>query len=194
MSGERGSVLVISLVLLLAFTLVILGSGQQLLVEQRIGGNQSDRQKAFQLAQLTLAEGEKYVDTQNPDWSSTEDIFSAPYCDKGGYEGLCSKDGGDQPAWERKSAQQPFGVLHPCGKAREYASVNPQGKTPIGCNKGKVTPGTVTWANPRYIVELLDDRYSDPKVSGRLYRITARAWGKNQSTQVTLQSHYVVPH
>ncbi|RXZ43649.1 pilus assembly PilX family protein [Crenobacter cavernae] len=203
--GQRGSVLIASLIILLAFTLIILGSSQQLLVEQRISSNQNDRQKAFQLAQLTLGAGEKAAIALDVDINSLDD--AALFGTGGRFDGSCLNSLQQKgmcldaahgshlaAAWERSIDRnsRSFPMLHPCGNALEY-SVDPVART--DCANGKVTAGSQLWANPRYIIELLDSHYTDARsISGRLYRITARAWGHNENTQVTLQSHYVVPN
>ncbi|AXK39199.1 pilus assembly PilX family protein [Crenobacter cavernae] len=202
--GQRGSVLIASLIILLAFTLIILGSSQQLLVEQRISSNQNDRQKAFQLAQLTLGAGEKTATSLDASINSLADPvlfgangrFASSCLNSLQQNGMCldAAHGGNlTAAWERSVDRnsRSFPMLHPCGNAIEYG-VDSSART--DCANGKVTAGSQLWANPRYIIELLDSHYSDARsISGRLYRITARAWGHNENTQVTLQSHFVVP-
>jgi type IV pilus assembly protein PilX len=206
---QQGGVLIISLILLFAFTLLVLGTSQQLLVEQKISTNQNDRQRAFQLAQLALQAAETKTQTLNAkiagltpsELFGRSGIFTSNCTNSsnpnGFTHGLClnaQQSPGLQVAWERVTGEgsQRSDILSPCGHAIQYIidhSASP------GCLNGRINSGRQLWANPHYIIELLDLQYRDGQHPvGGLYRITARAWGRNRHTRVTLQSHYLVPN
>lgn len=206
---QQGGVLIVSLILLFAFTLLVLGTSQQLLVEQRISANQNDRQRAFQLAQLALQVAEYKAQTLNAkiagltpsELFGQRGVFTSNCANSsnpsGFTQGLClnaQQSPGRQVAWERVTGEGSHhrAVLSPCGHAIQY--VVDKSASP-GCLNGRINSGRQLWANPHYIIELLDPQYRDEQhPAGGLYRITARAWGRNRHTQVTLQSHYLVPN
>lgn len=208
LSTQRGGVLVVSLILLFSFTLLVLGTSQQLLVEQRISTNLNDRQQALQHAQLALQVATETVDKLNPqlDQLAPLELFGATGIftrdctnqrrPNGLGQGLCLSAQQERdlaPAAERRSdnGKQPTAILAPCGHAIEYVL---DLSARAGCRGGKVSSGKLLWANPRYLVELVDDEFkASNHASGRLYRITARAWGRSRHTEVTLQRYHFIP-
>lgn len=208
---NQGSSLLIAMVVLLAFALLVLAGSHTLLGEQRISANQNDRQFAFQLAELALRDAENETDRLDSELiinnKTDADLFSA---DKALFTANCSTDrasahwgktglcltadrGSALPvSWDRTqtSGSNKVAILSPCGNSREYIYETNAGQC---SNSQKITPGKRVWANPRYIVELVSRDAMKGDRSGRLYRITARAWGRNQNTQVTLQSFYFIP-
>lgn len=208
---QHGAALIISLILLFAITLAVISTSQQLLVEQHISANQNDQQQALQLAQITLEIGERKAQELDPQLANLKahqlfgnsaeiGIFSAdchnPNNPKGFTHGLCLDTAHMRnliPSEEREArvnGDTPP-ILSPCGHAIEY-SADSSAKT--DCRHGRVIGGQALWANPRYLIELLDPSYHDGEHSpGRLYRITARAWGHHRNTQITQQSYYLAP-
>lgn len=208
---NRGSSLLISLVVLLAFALLVLAGSHYLLGEQRISANQNDRQFAFQLAELALRDAEQEIDlldrtlivkdqTEGQLFTDTTPLFTSDCSTdqataRWGKKGLCltADRTTNQPvAWERSvtTTNGEVPLLSPCGNARGYVYETDAGQ----CNdKGKITAGSRVWSNPRYIVELIGQNSMKDSRSGRLYRVTARAWGRNQNTQVTVQSFFFIP-
>jgi type IV pilus assembly protein PilX len=206
---QRGSVLIVALMVLTMMTMVVLASSRLIVDEQRIGSNQSDRQSTFQLAELALKAAEARV--QDLDQAldvvnkSEDALFGASglfstNCRNGanpaGWQsGLCATSaqvgGGAAQPWERTVSvgKQSVPTLHPCGNALEYAFKS--GAVQNRCPDVVSLDGL--WANPRYQIELVDKNYQDSDGGGRLYRITVRAWGQNANSVVTLQSYYVVP-
>ena len=208
---QRGSALIVALMVLLMMTMVVLASSRLIVDEQRIGSNQSDRQSTFQLAELALKAAEaKALELDTAfDVASKSDEALFGSGDDGVFTESCRNDANPagwrsglcagsrqlgravaQP-WERTVSvgNKTVPTLHPCGNALEYPfkrSVG-QGRCP-----DVVSPDGL-WANPRYQIELLDKNHQDSDGGGRLYRITVRAWGQNANSVVTLQSYYVVP-
>lgn len=206
---QRGSALIVALMVLLMMTLVVLASSRLIVDEQRIGSNQSDRQATFQLAELALKAAEARVAEMDQalDVAGKSDdalfgaggVFSASCRNDanpaGWQSGLCATSaqvgGGALQSWERTVSvgKQSVPALHPCGNALEYAFKS--GAVQNRCPDVVTLDGV--WANPRYLIELVDRNYQDSDGGGRLYRLTVRAWGKNANSVVTLQSYYVVP-
>lgn len=206
---SQGSSLLIALVVLLAFALLVLAGSHYLLGEQRISANQSDRQFAFQLAELALRDGEKQIDLLDRSslikdkndaslYTGSPAMFTvncATTAAGAWSKGLCltaaRAASGTQVAWKRTvtSGSRTVSMLDPCGNGREYVYESGAG----ACSSGTVTPGKRIWSNPRYIVELIERESLKDSRTGRLYRITAQAWGRNKNTQVTLQSFFFIP-
>lgn len=209
--ASQGNSLLIAMVVLLAFAVLVLAGSHALLGEQRISANQNDRQFAFQLGELALRDAENETDRLDSDlivksktdaelFGNSGVLFTANCStDRAGTRwgkiGLCltADRGSALPvSWGRTQTigSNTVAILSPCGNSREYQYETNAGQ----CSSSqKITPGKRVWANPRYIVELISRDAMKGDRSGRLYRITASAWGRNQNTQVTLQSYYFIP-
>lgn len=206
---QHGGALIVALMVLIMMTMVVLTSSRLIIEEQRIGSNQSERQSTFQLAELALKAAEArtlemdaVLDVANKD---EEALFGAnglftENCRNdanlaGWRRGLCAGSlhlgRAVAPPWERtvSAGKKTVPTLHPCGNALEYPFKRSRGQG--RCSS--VMPLDGLWANPRYLIELLDKNHQDSEGGGRLYRITVRAWGQNANSVVTLQSYYVVP-
>ena len=59
---QRGAVLVISLIILLVITMLAVGSMQNTLLEEKMAGNSSDRNLAFQSTESAVREAEVFVE------------------------------------------------------------------------------------------------------------------------------------
>lgn len=208
---SQGNSLLIAMVILLAFAVMVLAGSHALLGEQRISANQNDRQFAFQLAELALRDAENEIDRLDSELIIsnktdaelfdpngalfTADCSTDHASTRWGKTGLClTADRGSAllVSWDRiqTNGSNTVAILSPCGNSREYLYETNAGQC---SNSQKITPGKRVWANPRYIVELISRDTIKSDRSGRLYRISARAWGRNQNTQVTLQSFYFIP-
>lgn len=62
-SNQRGSTLLISLILLLLFTIVGMASVRNIGFNQKMSSNYLDANLSFQIAEAVLREGEDYIDT-----------------------------------------------------------------------------------------------------------------------------------
>lgn len=65
-AGQRGAVLVVSLLLLLVMTLLGLGASQSTRLQERMAGNQRDQEIALQTAEASLRAAELRVSSTNP--------------------------------------------------------------------------------------------------------------------------------
>jgi type IV pilus assembly protein PilX len=206
---QQGSVLLAVLVLLFVFTLTILANSRQLLIEQHISSNWVDKQRAQQLAFITLDVAEQRsrqldrllaeLDTAalygnagdggifNRDCSNSENPA-------GFIQGLCLDSGHQpqlQPVEDRSSLKhgKVQAILSPCGNSLEHQV---QRAASI-CRNGNALQGKELWTNPRYVIELIDHHYArEHAPTARLYRITVRAWGNNRNSAVTLQRYVMI--
>lgn len=175
---QRGVVLAVVLILLLVMTLLAIASLSGTLMEERMSTAQFDRNMAFQAAEAAMREAEEVA--------RGKPALPANGCN----DGLCARP---DPT-----------------NAAERQRWN---------NAGFWNDGSGNWAEadveihdlaaqPRYIIELLDDAVQDSKVcttSGDVsleanctilssrYRITVRTPDQAGRASVTLQSIYAVP-
>ncbi|PAU66041.1 pilus assembly protein PilX [Pseudomonas sp. PIC25] len=78
---QRGSALIISLVFLLLLTMIGVSSIQDSTLQERMAGNERDRNLAFQAAEAALREGEAFLREQSPTFtaSGTGGLLSPDY-------------------------------------------------------------------------------------------------------------------
>ena len=165
------------IVLLFLVMLSILGTTaiQTSSLEEKMTGNERDRQIAFEAAEAALRDAEREIFTS---LSPSSPFDSA--CDNG----LCTPSTTAVPQWEA--------VNWLSATPRQYGAFTGVGAYPVA-----------DLANsPRYIIEILPrmapssgnsaglNRRSST-AAGTPYRITAVGWGKRATTQVQLQSVYV---
>lgn len=183
---QKGFSLFMVLVMMFVIAFLVIAATQSYNTEMRISSNDADRKHAFSLAEAALRQGETDIGS----FSNVE--FSADCKD-----GLCAQ--ADQPseekiintsevtlritacrdkcagvnAWERK-AKDGKPLFETNAKNKQYRTYPVSGQSVAN--------------PPRYIIEVLG---STPQPDGSIrviYRVTARAWGKNENTSVTLQS------
>jgi type IV pilus assembly protein PilX len=204
-AAARGVVLLSALLWLMLLTVVVLGVGRLLRNEQRIGSNLDDAQLAFRLAETALQAGEAAL----PSLPQLAGLGAMPAVELRGptspftltcrqprnpppwQQGLClsaALAGQAYPApWQQRDASG-LALLHPCGAARRV----PLQPVSSGNYCPGVAPGPWYWADPHYLIELLDPHYPAPDGRGLLFRVTARGWGKQAGSVVTLQSHVLL--
>ena len=202
---QCGVVLLTALLWLMLLTIVTLGVGRLLRDEQRIGSNLDDAQLAFRLAETALQAGEAALPTlpqlarlsampvvelrgsDSPFTLSCRQPRNAPPWQ----QGLClsaALAGQAYPApWQQHDAAG-IALLHPCGAAQRVVL------QPVSSGNycPGVAPGPWYWADPHYLIELLDSRYPAPDGKGLLFRVTARGWGRQATSMATLQSHVLL--
>ena len=62
-NGQRGAVLIVSLVMLLVITLIAVSSMQGTVLEEKMAGNTKDRNLAFQTTESGIREAENYIES-----------------------------------------------------------------------------------------------------------------------------------
>lgn len=184
--GQRGSALFIVLMVMIVVAFLVVTAAQSYNTEQRISANESDRKLALSLAEAALREGEFQV--LDLEYAADSKVTFSENCEKG----LCTavnvrtndNDNGNEEAFGNIVVQgKPTveAVKRPCpaksGKNSTGLCIDNQG---VEYKKGT---GNVS-KMPRYIIE-----YLGVKNGQNVYRVTAKAWGKNANTVVVLQSY-----
>lgn len=174
-TAQRG----MSLVVVLLFLMIMAGLGTTAIrtatIEEKMSGNERDRQIAFEAAEAALRDGERHVRA-----ALTAGAGFTAAC----VNGLCLPSVTAVPQWNT--------VDWTSGTPIAYGSQSGVGAYPV----------TGVARAPRYIVELLPIMPPLPGCSmvvavrnsctgGTPFRVTAVGWGRRATTQVMLQSVYV---
>ncbi|HFB2542371.1 TPA: PilX N-terminal domain-containing pilus assembly protein [Neisseria gonorrhoeae] len=181
--GQRGSALFIVLMVMIVVAFLVVTAAQSYNTEQRISANESDRKLALSLAEAALREGEFQV--LDLEYTADSKVTFSENCEKG----LCTAVN----VRTNDANEETFDNIVVKGKPTVEAVKRPcpakSGKNSIGLcidNQGveyKKGTGNVS-KMPRYIIE-----YLGVKNGQNVYRVTAKAWGKNANTVVVLQSY-----
>ena len=203
--SQQGYALIITVVILIAATFLVVSGSRSLMVDQTVAATDADKRLAANMADETLKFVEKDIlpdmdrnvfkvldaagKTSSADVTTyLNDVFTAN-CKNSvigegrggdGYQiGLCQS--GDAPAAQR-------GELAPCGDSLEYTANNTGGT----CVSSDVVAGNATWANPKYVIELVSPSGDYRANTVHTYRVTVKAWGRNRNTTSILEAYYSV--
>lgn len=178
-AGQRGAVLVVSLLLLLVMTVLALGASQATRMQERMAGNARDYDLAFQSAESALRTGERLLD--DPALSTAPFPCSSGRCRV--FElNVLPADAAYRPVswWD--------------ANAWAYASDNTWNATP-----GTGISGGTGFAHrdPQFVIEEVEEvtdsltvAPSGPPPSRIYYRITSAADGGTDTARVVLQSTF----
>lgn len=181
--GQRGSALFIVLMVMIVVAFLVVTAAQSYNTEQRISANESDRKLALSLAEAALREGEFQV--LDLEYTADSKVTFSENCE----DGLCTAvnvrtNDANEETFDNivvKGKPTVEAVKRPCpaksGKNSTGLCIDNQG---VEYKKGT---GNVS-KMPRYIIE-----YLGVKNGQNVYRVTAKAWGKNANTVVVLQSY-----
>ncbi|HEZ3582055.1 TPA: pilus assembly protein [Neisseria meningitidis] len=175
--GQRGFALFIVLMVMIVVAFLVVTAAQSYNTEQRISANESDRKLALSLAEAALREGELQV--LDLEYDTDSKVTFSENCGKG----LCTAVN------VRTNNEEAFDNIVVQGKPTVEAvkrSCTANSTDLCIDNKGmeyKKGKGSVS-KPPRYIIE-----YLGVKNGENVYRVTAKAWGKNANTVVVLQSY-----
>ncbi|HFA6050058.1 TPA: PilX N-terminal domain-containing pilus assembly protein [Neisseria gonorrhoeae] len=181
--GQRGSALFIVLMVMIVVAFLVVTAAQSYNTEQRISANESDRKLALSLAEAALREGEFQV--LDLEYTADSKVTFSENCEKG----LCTAVN----VRTNDANEETFDNIVVKGKPTVEAVKRPcpakSGKNSAGLcidNKGMEYNKGVAGVSkmPRYIIE-----YLGVKNGQNVYRVTAKAWGKNANTVVVLQSY-----
>lgn len=181
--GQRGSALFIVLMVMIVVAFLVVTAAQSYNTEQRISANESDRKLALSLAEAALREGEFQV--LDLEYTADSKVTFSENCEKG----LCTAVN----VRTNNANEESFGNIvvqgTPIVEAVKRSCPAKSGKNSIGLcidNQGvEYKKGTASVSKmPRYIIE-----YLGVKNGQNVYRVTAKAWGKNANTVVVLQSY-----
>ncbi|HFB6378531.1 TPA: pilus assembly protein [Neisseria gonorrhoeae] len=181
--GQRGSALFIVLMVMIVVAFLVVTAAQSYNTEQRISANESDRKLALSLAEAALREGEFQV--LDLEYTADSKVTFSENCENG----LCTAvnvrtNDANEETFDNivvKGKPTVEAVKRPCpaksGKNSTGLCIDNQG---VEYKKGTENVSKM----PRYIIE-----YLGVKNGQNVYRVTAKAWGKNANTVVVLQSY-----
>ncbi|WP_373753873.1 pilus assembly PilX family protein [Neisseria weixii] len=174
--SQHGYALFIVLMIMIVIALLVVTAVQSYNTEQRISTNEADRKLALSLAEAALRKGENKI----LEFDGKKIVFAANCKGKIGTtdtNGLCASP-------DAKSSGD-IKVEATSGNAWEREESN---KLYIDENSVRVTDIKVDNVSkePRYIIEYIS---TDSAQGSTIYRVTAKAWGKNNNTVVMLQSY-----
>ena len=168
---QQGTVLAISLIILLLLTLIGVTAMQTTTMEERMAGNMLDVNRSFQAGEAALREGENYL---APLTTEAATCSSAP-CD----------------VWAKQAITEGTDPVDPSMKDAAWWAANAK---EYGASGTQDIDGVAQ--DPRYVVEyyyLLKDSKTlgfGPPTGRVYYRVTARAVGGQEATETILQSTY----
>ncbi len=171
-SKQQGAVLLISIVMLTAITLMSVVAMKSSILQEKLVAGAMDQSVAFQAAESALRDAERYI---NAELTSESDFNLA--CNGG----LC----------------YPSSTTSVWAAISDWKTSNIPIKYGSKSTPAKTFPQVVN--QPLYIIELLPDLPASAGNSGGIgadsggtaFRITAVGWGKRTNTPVMLQSIYI---
>lgn len=178
--GQRGFALFIVLMVMIVVAFLVVTAAQSYNTEQRISANESDRKLALSLAEAALREGEFQV--LDLEYAADSKVTFSENCEKG----LCTAV---NVRTNNNGNEEAFGNIVVKGKPIVEAVKRscPANSASLCIDNGgmEYKKGTAGVSKmPRYIIE-----YLGVKNGQNVYRVTAKAWGKNANTVVVLQSY-----
>lgn len=194
---QQGYALFIVLMMMVVIALLVVTATQSYNTEQRISTNDADHKFATTLAEAALREGENRIyEIEDGDFPFTDDCIStsktnknnkkkglckAAHVNAGSYltaEGTITVSGtSTDEAWVRECGTDK--CIEKNGKKYEISGIEEDDKEYDEISGIKIK-------KPRHIIEYLGTNSADKRT---IYRVTAKAWGKNANTQVVLQSY-----
>ena len=183
---QQGYALFIVLMMMVVIALLVVTATQSYNTEQRISTNDADRKLATTLAEATLREGENQIfDIEGKKTNFTKEckdgLCFTPYVKYDGNFQTQENDNNIGDAWNR--------ILPECiekDEKDEKKKKKPQKCIDVNGKKYSLGENSGIKKSPRYIIEYLGTNSADNRT---IYRVTAKAWGKNANTQVVLQSY-----
>lgn len=196
---QSGVVLIISLIMLLALTLIGVTSSSVTGLEEKMAANSKDINLAFQAAEAALRDAEASLTVQPTfDRAATNTNQGV-----GGYYTLLNND-------ETTNPPQDPTLKNPQPQSPFYSNVDWYGTKVITYNNTGSSGNKLAglYRAPEYIIEEINSTglssagssgggslgggsdYSEPTSTGKVitYRITAHGWGSNANSVVTVQS------
>ena len=179
-SSQQGYALFIVLMIMIVIALLVVTAVQSYNTEQRISTNEADRKLATSLAEAALQKGENSI----INFDGKKVVFRANCLgtiDGTETPGLCATPNAIVPIESNDLIE----VENSTGNAWErmadkklYMDENGQPVADIQAENVSKTPV--------YIIEYISTNTSQ---GSTIYRVTAKAWGKNNNTVVMLQSY-----
>lgn len=194
-ANQRGSTLIISLILLLLFTIMGLASVSNISFNQKMSSNYRDADLTFHAAEAVLKEGEDYIEELSA--AINGDHFDPSCSDENCFTNNCLA--GRCFAGVHSAGNQCFDDEPPA----PYAELDATWDEASRARESELNfPGLLE--RPKYIVEFLCYVSRDPNVVpvedfayppgdwSYFFRVTSYAQGANGTSRVMLQSTYKV--
>ncbi len=179
---QQGYALFIVLMIMVVIALLVVTATQSYNTEQRISTNDADHKFATTLAEAALREGENRIyEIEDGDFSFTDDCISTSKT-KPEEKGLCKAAHVNAGSYLTAA-----GTITVRGTSKDEAWVRKCGTDKCIEKNGKEYEiSGIKVKPPRHIIEYLGTNSTDNRT---IYRVTAKAWGKNEKTVVILQSY-----
>jgi len=180
---QQGMSLIVVMLLLIIISILGVGGAQIAVMAERGSRNDRDMQVAWQSSEAALLEAE--CDIHGPCTSSRRPDFTAVNAFVSGcsLSGLCSLAQTGQPAWLAVD----FTQTGTGAKTAEYGAYT-------GRSFSAGILGVQPSKKPRYIVEMIPDRFVDRDAThastAYIYRVTAMGFGPRDDIQAITQSIY----
>ena len=184
-NGQRGFSLLIVLIVMIIIAFLAVAATQTYNTELRISSNDADRKMAMATAEAALRHGESDIATFTDE--AFNETCTGGLCSQAGQadervetnEGILTigQDSSNINAWTRTSCNDDTSCLETNGRTYPTAA---------GANSCSTLASRTNRAC--YIIEYISNT---PDLNGNtlLFRVTARAWGQNANTVVTVQSY-----
>lgn len=178
--NERGSVLVISLVILLVLTLIGIGGMSTTIMQEKMVGNARERETAFQAAEAALRDAEEEIRTSIDLTTPFRPNCAGGYCEPA-TTGPDVWEDATLVDWESESWDSASNVI-------DYGSKTPPGDVDLeGVGK---QPGYILERLPVVAVGESLVSSAPPSSGNQWYRITAEGYGRNANAKAMVQSVY----
>jgi len=183
---QEGAILVIALLFLVLLTIIGVSSISGVTLEEKMASNLREQNVAFQAAESALRDAEIDLESGiggsgNRDPMTIATHFSTD-CTTAFTNGVCRQPAAPPGAWQTEIVTVSTWNWTDANKTVAY---------------GRFTGAaalTGVFRQPRYVIEYLqekDDSSTAPIT--RYFRISARGWGADQNSSVTLQTVYRQP-
>jgi type IV pilus assembly protein PilX len=177
-ASQRGAILIVSLLLLLVMTLIGVTAVSTTTLQEKMAGNNRQRQLAFQAASAALRDAETWLTTNITTLPQFETTFNGTPAE------LYWLRAPKPPSPVRPVAMDIYdGSVWAVGNSQQIANAVASG----GQNP------------PRYIIEYMGRSgeapldYTDPDTRQYAFRITAIGWGTDNTTTYIAQSTFRIP-
>ena len=183
---QEGAILVIALLFLVLLTIIGVSSISGVTLEEKMASNLREQNVAFQAAESALRDAEIDLEsgiggTGNRDPMTVAANFASD-CTTAFTNGVCRQPAAPPGTWQTEIVTVSSWNWTDTNKTVAYGRFT--GATAL----------TGVFRQPRYVIEYLqekDDSSTTPIT--RYFRISARGWGADQNSSVTLQTVYRQP-
>jgi type IV pilus assembly protein PilX len=188
---QRGAILIVALMFLVLLTIVGVSTISGTTLEEKMAGNMREQATAFQAAESALRDAEIDLETgiggtgnRDAALAATGGINTvfATACTASFTNGVCLQPASPPGTYQTDVVTASGWDWTSTSKTVQY-----------GAYTG-ATAFSGLFRQPRYVIEYLAEKDdSSLGANTRYFRITARGWGADQNTTVTLQSVYKMP-